>query len=164
MSEITRFGKTGLNKPMWPIADLIPHSRTMVLLQKLENYGDNYLQASLRISPQSLFLNSRQHVPAWVGIEYMAQAIAAYAGVKARKARAPIKVGLLIGTRKYLATKPAFKIGELLQVRVSPLHEESSGLGVFQCEIKVDDEVRVAANLNVYQPPNISEFMAEVGL
>lgn len=150
-------------KPGWPIEALIPHSSTMVLLQRLEDYGDDFLEASLEITPDSLFLNAEQQVPSWVGIEYMAQTIAAYAGVKAKQQGADIKVGLLIGTRRFEAFQPAFESGMRLKIRVAELHQEGSGLGVFECTISCSDTPLAKANLNVYQPKNIDEFMAGVG-
>lgn len=150
-------------KPGWPIESLIPHTNTMVLLQRLVDYGDDFLEATLEITPDSLFLNEQNQVPSWVGIEYMAQTIAAYAGVKAKQLGEEIKVGLLIGTRRFEAFRPAFDSGMHLTVRTAELHQEGSGLGVFECTISSGDTPLAKANLNVYQPKNIDEFMAGVG-
>lgn len=151
--------KPAMPKTLWPIAELVPHSRTMLLLDELVDYSVDFLQAKIRIKPDSLFINKQDEVPAWVGIEYMAQAIAAYAGVLAKLNNEEIKIGLLIGTRKYKSEVPSFPLHSELNVKVAPLHGEENGLGVFNCEIFTDQPL-VQANLNVYQPKDVSAFLA----
>lgn len=148
-----------LVKTLWPISELVPHARTMLLLDELVDYSPEFLTARIRIRPDSLFINKNDEVPAWVGIEYMAQTIAAYAGVLAKLNNEEIKIGLLIGTRKYKSEVPAFPLHSELEIKVAPLHSEESGLGVFNCEI-FSDRLLVQANLNVYQPKDVSAFLA----
>ena len=52
----------------------------------------------LVVPEAGLFVEDGQ-VPAWVGIEYMAQAIAAWAGCRARAAGKPPQLGFLLGSR-----------------------------------------------------------------
>jgi len=96
-------------------------------------------------------LGDDQAVPAWAGIEYMAQTIAAYVGIKARQANEPIRMGFLLGTRRYSSNVAAFKVGATLTIRAEKIMQDD-GLGVFDCRIK-GEAVEVTANLNVYQPP-----------
>ena len=65
------------------IRSLVPHSGTMVLLDRVISADENTLCAEVVIRPDSLFY-ADGGVGAWVGIEYMAQAIGAYAGYRAR--------------------------------------------------------------------------------
>ncbi len=148
------------------VEDVIPHSRKMVFLETLESADESHLLASMSIREDTYFINE-QSVPAWVGIEYMAQAIAAYAGVLAKSAGEPIKVGLLLGTRRYTSKVSSFALGQKLYVRAEPLHNEDSGLGVFECAIYPSNETSgcaeepwVVANLNVYQPHDVDAFLA----
>ena len=73
------------------IRSLLPHSGTMVLLDRVVAADADSLCAEVAIRPDSLFCNA-DGVGAWVGIEYMAQAIAAHAGYLARLRGDAVKV------------------------------------------------------------------------
>jgi predicted hotdog family 3-hydroxylacyl-ACP dehydratase len=135
------------------VAELIPHSGKMVLLDRIIECDDNSLSAELVVRDDGLLGNDKT-VPAWVGIEYMAQAVAAYAGVMARRAGEPVKLGFLLGTRRYNSNVAEFKVGSTIKVRVEKIIQDDR-LGVFDCRIQ-GDGVLVTANLNVYQPPLIN--------
>jgi len=132
------------------VTDLIPHTGDMVLLDRIVDYDDMGLTAELAVRGDGLFGDGRT-VPAWVGIEYMAQTVAAYVGMKARQANEPIRMGFLLGTRRYNSNVAAFKVGATLTIRVEKIMQDD-GLGVFDCRIH-GEGVEVTANLNVYQPP-----------
>jgi len=135
---------------MIDVADVIPHTGDMVLLDRIIDYDDQGLTAELVVRGDGL-LGDDQAVPAWAGIEYMAQTIAAYVGIKARQANEPIRMGFLLGTRRYSSNVAAFKVGARLTIRAEKIIQDD-GLGVFDCRIK-GEAVEVTANLNVYQPP-----------
>jgi len=132
------------------VADFIPHTGNMVLLDRIiacDAYG---LTAELRVRDDGL-LGNADLVPAWAGMEYMAQTIAAYSGVMAVQTRQGIRQGYLLGTRRYCSNVAAFSVGAVLTVKISKLCQEDS-LGVFDCRIQ-GEGVEVRANLNVYLPP-----------
>ena len=133
------------------VAELIPHSGKMVLLDRIIECDDNSLSAELVVRNDGLLGNDKT-VPAWAGIEYMAQAIAAYAGVMAKRAGEPVKPGLLLGTRRYSSNVAEFKVGSTLTVRVKKIIQDNN-LAAFECKISGVD-VEISANLNIYQPPH----------
>ena len=135
---------------MSDIANLIPHTGGMVLLDRIVGYDEHGLTAELAVRGDGLFGDDKT-VPAWAGIEYMAQTIAAYAGVMAKQANLPIRLGFLLGTRRYSSNVAAFKVGSTLTIRVEKIMQDDN-LGVFDCKIE-GGGVEVAANINVYQPP-----------
>ncbi|HEY8036628.1 MAG TPA: hotdog family protein [Methylobacter sp.] len=132
------------------VTDLIPHTGDMVLLDRIIDYDDQGLTAELVVRGDGL-LGDDQTVPAWAGIEYMAQTIAAYVGIKARQANELIRMGFLLGTRRYSSNVAVFKVGAMLTIRIDKIIQDD-GLGVFDCLI-MGEGVEVTANLNVYQPP-----------
>jgi predicted hotdog family 3-hydroxylacyl-ACP dehydratase len=132
------------------VAELIPHSGKMVLLDRIISCDDISLSAELVVRDDGLLGNDKT-VPAWVGIEYMAQAVAAYAGIMAKQAGEPIKLGFLLGTRRYNSNIAEFRVGSTITVRVEKILQNNN-LGAFECRIQGGD-VAVSANLNVYQPP-----------
>lgn len=141
------------------IRDLIPHDTPMVLLDNVDEVRDNGLTASVTITPDSLFADAKG-VPAWVGLEYMGQAIAAHAGVCARRDGEPVRIGFLVSTRRYEPGCAWFPLGARLTISVQAITDGSTGLRVFECTLR-GPGIEATANLNVYMPENIEEFMQE---
>jgi predicted hotdog family 3-hydroxylacyl-ACP dehydratase len=135
---------------MIDIAALIPHTGCMVLLERIIDYDEQGLTAELMVRGDRLFGDGKT-VPAWVGIEYMAQAIAAYGGVMAMQAEERIRLGFLLGSRRYTSNVAAFKVGSRLTIRVNKIIQDDN-LRVFDCKIE-GEGVEVTAKLNVFQPP-----------
>ncbi|MGS2723228.1 ApeP family dehydratase [Porticoccus sp. GXU_MW_L64] len=144
---------------LWPIDELIPHSGDMILLDRVLESRDTGVTVALTVRQDGLF-DTDGRVPAWLGIEYMAQTIAAFAGIKARKAGEPVKLGFLVGTRRYQSPRDHFRCGEQLTVSVDEVLEGENGLSVFACEISADD-CSLTANLNVFQPEDVEQFLEQ---
>jgi predicted hotdog family 3-hydroxylacyl-ACP dehydratase len=138
-------------KLSYAVAEVVPHAGRMLLIDEILDYSSNSLTACVTIRESSLFLTDNV-VPAWVGIEYMAQTIAAWAGVQARLRGEPVKVGYLLGSRHYQASQPAFTLGDTLTIVVNKQYHEGE-LAVFDCRIS-GAQVSVSATLNVFQPIN----------
>ncbi|GGY01447.1 beta-ketoacyl-ACP synthase [Massilia dura] len=141
-----------------PIADLLPHSGRMVLLDTVVSAGNDDLCTEVTIRPDSMFCDGAA-VGAWVGIEYMAQAIAAHAGWLARQRGDAVKVGFLLGSRKYEASVPAFPAGSVLRVHAHRVLQGDNGLGAFECRIDSEGGTVATATVTVYQPDNVNEFL-----
>jgi predicted hotdog family 3-hydroxylacyl-ACP dehydratase len=118
------------------------------------------LCAEVAIDSQTLFCDGRE-VGSWVGVEYMAQAVAAYAGHAALLRGEPVKVGFLLGARRYEARVSAFAVGAVLRVYVRRELQGENGLGAFACRIEDagSGEELAAATITVFQPPNVHEFL-----
>jgi predicted hotdog family 3-hydroxylacyl-ACP dehydratase len=143
---------------MLDIRSLIPHAGPMVLLDRVISVDEDSLCAEVSIRSNTLFCGP-DGVGAWVGIEYMAQAIAAWAGYTAQLRGEPVKLGFLLGTRLYESSRPIFVLGSVLRVHVQRLFQNENGLGSFECFID-NEEGRVAsATVTVFQPPNVDDFL-----
>ena len=149
-----------------PIGALLPHSGTMLLLDRVLRADADNLCAELKIVGTTLFCDG-SGVGSWVGIEYMAQAIAAHAGYAAHLRGEPTKVGLLLGARRYEAMRPSFAVGSVLHIHVQRILQGENGLGAFECRIDAmsDDMSATAvstlatATVTVYQPANVNDFL-----
>ena len=140
------------------IRSLLPHAGPMVLLDRVISVDEDSLLAEVCIRSDSLFCHGGG-VGAWVGIEYMAQAIGAWAGYTAQLRGESVKLGFLLGTRRYECWRPIFLLGSVLRVHVQRLFQSENGLGSFECSID-NEEGRVAtATLTVFQPPNVNDFL-----
>jgi len=133
------------------IQSLLPHSGPMVLLDRVIAVDEESLCAEVRIRQNSLFCNAGG-VGAWVGLEYMAQAIGAYAGYTAKLRGDPIRVGFLLGTRRYECSQPLFVVGSLLKVYVKRIFQSDNGLASFECHIDDENEQLAVASVTVFQP------------
>jgi predicted hotdog family 3-hydroxylacyl-ACP dehydratase len=122
----------------------------MVLLDKVVEFDSLGLTAELTVRNDGL-LGDEYGIPAWAGIEYMAQAVGAFAGISSILAGEPIKLGYLLGTRRYTSNVAAISVGTALTVQIKTIIQDEK-LGVFDCKIW-GDGVELTANLNVYQPP-----------
>ncbi|HEX6437800.1 MAG TPA: hotdog family protein [Candidatus Binatia bacterium] len=143
----------------WPdIRSLIPHSGAMVLLDRVIAIDEETLCAEVLIGPDSLF-GSAEGVGAWVGLEYMAQTIAAFAGYTASLRGEAVKPGFLLGARRYECTLPVFSVGSLLKVHVRRVLQSENGLGSFQCRIEHGEEEVATAMLTVFQPADARDFV-----
>lgn len=142
-----------LPPPLPPIDHFVPHRGTMSLLDRLVAVEDDQVVAEVDLTPGSLFTQP-DGVPAWIGIEYMAQAIAAWAGTRARRAGGQPAIGYLLGSRRYLATRPFFAAGQTLQVHARCELISDNGLGQFACHIRDAAGTTLAeAMVSVFEPP-----------
>lgn len=136
----------------WALSEILPHDAPMILIDEIEDFGPDHLVTRVSIAEDTPFCASKEGVPAWVGIEYMAQSVAAHAGVLALKRGDPVKIGFLLGTRRYDCEVPYFALGEKLTVKVCREYENQR-MGVFQGTITEFSGAIVAkAAINVYEP------------
>jgi len=142
-------------KTDYNILDVVPHGVPMSLLDNIGSYSDKELVANVTIREDSMFCEP-DGVPAWVGVEYMGQAVAAYAGVRARIANQPVKIGFLVSTRRYESLCSHFPIGTSLSVSVNQITDSIIGLQVFICRI-TGNNIQIQANLNVFLSENLED-------
>ena len=139
--------------------ELVPHSGDMSLLDEILEVGEESLTAQLTVRDDGIF--SRNHsVPAYVGIEYMAQAVAAFSGFHAREAGKAVELGFLLGTRRFTTNVATFPCGAQLQIAVERLLQADNGMATFECRLS-GEGIEQVARLNVYQPDNIEEYLKE---
>ncbi|MDR2874711.1 MAG: hotdog family protein [Methylobacillus sp.] len=140
-------------KTLPDIALLVPHAPPMRLLDRLIQADDECATTEVRIRPDSLFC-TEEGVGGWVGIEYMAQSIAAHAGYTAHENGLPIQIGFLLGARQYTCYRPFFPQGSLLRIQVKRLFLADNGTASYACTIIDENQSALAeAALTVYEPP-----------
>jgi predicted hotdog family 3-hydroxylacyl-ACP dehydratase len=145
----------GDGEAMPPVGQLVPHAPPMLLIDRVIAHGENLTVCEVEVKPDSLFTVERdglREVPAIVGIEYMAQTVAAFAGLSARKERRAPRIGFLIGCRELRLETDAFAPGDVLTVEARRLFGEND-LGSFACTITRDGRTLVTGTLTVYQGP-----------
>lgn len=144
----------------YQVSELVPHSGKMSLLTRITGYGEDWLTAQVLIKSDTMFADARG-VPAWVGLEYLAQAIGAFAGLQERLQGSEPKVGFLLGSRKYSCTTDYFCLGDSIDVKVVRNMQADNGLSAFDGHL-VGSGYEATARLNVFQPENAAEFLRNV--
>lgn len=143
-----------------PATALLPHSGNIVLLDEIVSCDDDTLEASVTVR-SSLFSQADGSLPPWIGLEILAQAVAAWSGCQALAAGKPVRMGFLLGTRQYECRVDAFPPGAALAVRVARTLQDDSGMGIFEGSILEGAREIAQARLNVYQPEDISRYTQE---
>jgi predicted hotdog family 3-hydroxylacyl-ACP dehydratase len=141
-----------------PVAEVVPHSGAMLLLDALLHADEDRCTVRATVRPAQLFTDAAG-MPGWVGIEYMAQAIAAWAGMRERRAGRPPGIGFLLGSRRYACDVPAFPIGSELTISVQAELTGDNGLGQFACCLALDGREVARANVSVFQPADAQAFL-----
>ena len=137
-----------------PIEQLMPHTKPMVLLDRLVNWGDYFTECLVEHQCDNGFWNAHQQIPAYVGLEYMAQTIAVYSGILATLAGEGIRVGYLLGTRKFDTNQHFMHRDQPVTIRVEEQFRNDDNVAVFDCEL-TGDNLAMRAQLKVIQPHSI---------
>lgn len=150
-------------KAPWHISELVPHSGAMSLVDEVLDADGLTLRCALTVRGDGLFNDPELGgaVPGWVGIEYMAQAVAAHIGVSRRLAGAAPRMGFLLGTRQYECSAPSFAPGARLELAVTQLMVSDLGLGTYDCRL-TGEGVRASANIIGFMPDNDAAFWAAI--
>ena len=119
----------------WPIEELLSHQDPMIFIDRVVESDQTGLLAEIRIKPGVPLFQEGIGVPAWVGLEYMAQSIAALSGLRAKKDEEDVRLGLLIGCRNYVSDVSVFPDGADLKIRVTELDVLDKSLGAFDCTL-----------------------------
>jgi predicted hotdog family 3-hydroxylacyl-ACP dehydratase len=144
----------------WPLAELLPHAGDMILIDSITSFDDEQIHTTLTVRPEGLFNLPDGSLPAWVGIELMAQSVAAFAGCHARQQGNPVELGFLLGTRKFECNVDAFPAGSELTIHGIRSLEDDNGMGVFECHISAPG-IEATARLNVFRPPQAADYLVQ---
>lgn len=135
-----------------PIEQLLPHRAPMLLLERVTAHDTRGICCETVVGArQALLLDDNGDLPGWCGIELMAQTIAAWAGMQAHQLHEAVRIGMLLGTRKYQSQLPVFTAGSLLRIEAHCLLQDA-GMASFECRIWLGDRECATARLSTYQP------------
>ncbi|MBA1202374.1 hotdog family protein [Pseudomonas capeferrum] len=146
----------------WSLAELLPHAGDMILIDEVDSCDDEQIHTRLTVRSGGLFNRPDGSLPAWLGIELMAQSVAAYAGCRAHRLGQDVELGFLLGTRKFECNVEHFPADTVLQVHALRSLEDDNGMGVFECHLR-GPGIHASARLNVYRPPQAASYLAEAG-
>ncbi|TNE44093.1 MAG: 3-hydroxylacyl-ACP dehydratase [Deltaproteobacteria bacterium] len=156
--------------PHWSqfsIRQVLPHQGQMVLVDEVLHYDlEGSIHTGLVVPHWSLFHNEAREVPAFVGLEYMAQTVSAFFGMRRRLAGQPLEVGFLLGTRKMKVNVGSFRSGQQLRVEAQQVYDYN-GMSVFDCQLVEasnatgESSSLLQGKVNVYRPDNLETYLQQ---
>lgn len=139
-----------------PIASLVPQSGPMCLLDRVLEHEPHRTVCAVDPARSTVLARPDGRVPAFVGLEYMAQCIAVHGGLLARARGEAPRPGLFLGARRVSFAVEAFRGDRPLRVEVCH-HRGERGLVAFDCELREaagqsppGEPPLVGGRLNVY--------------
>jgi len=134
-----------------PVQELLPHRPPLLLIDILEDATVDSCITNVRVDPGAWYAGPDGAMPAWFGLELMAQTAAAYSGYHKRSANMPPGGGYLLGTRRYECTTPLFPRDAILEVEAKVDYANVFGQSAFVCEIRLQGTVVASATLKVIE-------------
>ena len=145
----------------YSVEQVLPHDHPMIFIDELIEHDDNGATCTVTIKPDGpMYDEQLQGVPSYVGIEYMAQTIAAYANANKLDEGEEVSIGFLVSSRKFTTETRLFPLGQTLTVSVEKVLIGENGLSVFDCIIKEQQQTLVKAKINIFQPNDPEAFLA----
>lgn len=144
-----------------PIEELLSHRGNMLLIDRVIDSGPDGIRVEAKVDGNAWYADASGAMPAWIGLELMAQAIAAQVGLVARAQGLPPKQGLLLGTRAFNSRIPAFVRDRVLIIVAKEVFQETNGLGAFDAHIELGGEIVAEATLKVFEPANFEAILEQ---
>ncbi len=144
-----------------PITELIAHRAPMLLLDRVVSVDDATAVAELTVRRDIPLCITGRGMPAYAGLELMAQTIGLIDGFKCRNHGQAPKIGFLLGCRRYSANCSEFALGSLLSIAARMVF---CGGDMYSFECRIDDaggQTVATANLNVYAPRDPQAFLKD---
>lgn len=150
-------------QPEFQMTQILPHEGRMLLIDELLEQHDEGIVTALTIRPDSVLCDGVAGVPAWVGMEYMAQTACAYSGVNQARAGESVSISLLLGTRSYRAVVPVFTLGTRLIISAQLQMRDDDNLAVFACSIRdaASDIELATGDIKAIRPISLQALIEE---
>lgn len=149
-----------MNPPFPPITDILPHRGTMLFLDAVTELSPTAATCIFRPQAGAWYADDEGNMPAWMGIEIMAQTIAAHVCLNALARGDLPKMGALLGSRNYQSSVAVFVAGMPLKIGTALEFRDDSGLAAYECWIEADGRKIASATLKVFEPENFDQFIA----
>jgi predicted hotdog family 3-hydroxylacyl-ACP dehydratase len=140
--------------------EFLPQSGPMVFVDRVLAAEADRTWCSLQVDKLQLFVGADAALPAWAGIEPMAQCIAAHGGLEARRRGQAPRVGFLLGCRRLQIGTDRLEPGVPYAVVAEQVWGGEEGLVSFDCDLFEREGGRrlLAGRLNAYLPANLGEL------
>lgn len=127
--------------------DVLKQRGRMLFIDRIKHWNDDEAQCTVIVGKNRSFVDAYERVPAWLGLEYMCQAIAALEGIKRAQKGQMILISFVLGSRLVKSDTSFFYVGDHLLVEVENEIEIGGAFGVYACRIKLNDERLMHAHI-----------------
>jgi len=136
-----------------PIERVLPHEGPSILLARVVEHEADRTVCLAAPERAGLYRGDDGGVPSWVGLEMMAQCMAAHAGLRAHAKGEPPSIGFLLGTRRLKLLAAELPLDRSLEVHAERLWGDGRMVS-FTCSIREADggAALVTGNVNAYVP------------
>lgn len=145
---------------MLEVNDYLPHQPPMRLIEFIASSSDLRVTTLTRITTESTFYSADAGgVPAWVGLEYLAQTAAVWVGLDDVRHGRRVDPAFLISARQYTANEPVFAAGQdlLAEVKVEMIEQD---IVAFSGQITgANDRVMANAFFTAYRPEDVWSYL-----
>ena len=131
-----------------PVAQLMPHSEPMVLLDRVLGWSPGHVECAALVRQGARFVEGGL-LPAPFMIEHMAQAVAVCLGYEAYRGGRGVRVGMIVSCRAFQAHRESAAVGDELVVRADR-ERGNDTLSHFQCEVRHRDHAFADATLTLF--------------
>jgi predicted hotdog family 3-hydroxylacyl-ACP dehydratase len=131
------------------ISELLPHAPPMLWLDELVSGGEHQVQCKLVLREDHVFVEDGAVEPL-VSLEWMAQAVAALAGLRDRAQALAPRPGFLIAIPEASFEVDAFQLGDELLITATRVWGDDQ-LASFECSVERRGAVVARAQLSVYR-------------
>lgn len=138
--------------------ELIVHRPPMRMIDEIISISDTEAVAAVAVGSRNIFVDSSHGLPAYCGIEMMAQTIAAIDGLRNLNKHLQPRIGFLLGSRKYTPKVAYFAVDTQLLIHVKMVFSDGQMFS-FEGAIEVLGDEIAHATLNVFSPHNPEAFL-----
>lgn len=153
------------------VESYLPHSGEMVLIDEIIEVGADFIITKTIIKNHAIFCESLESVgescgessesqslafPTYKAIELMAQSLGIFRALNEKGSGS--KLGFLLGARRFEILRPYIFSEARTKVVVSM--QDSSGMGVYDCEIFEGEKLIARASISALNPSN--EFLSQI--
>jgi len=145
-----------------PVTEVLVHRGSMLLLDHLLSVEGDICVAQYTPRRDAWYADANGDMPAWIGVELMAQCIAAWIGVQQWRQEGRPNQGVLLGTRRYQSAQPSFAAEQPLYVTARASFRDTSGFGAFDCSLasaQAPERLLASALLKVFEPDDFNQIM-----
>ena len=132
---------------------IMPHRGRMLLLNRVNEYDfeEASIEVEYHITEDCLFYDPAMGgVPAWVGFEFVAQAVSAFLGIKPRARGEPIKIGFVLGVSQMRIGLPFFSAGSIIVIKAKEF-ECMDPLYIYNGEIYIEGRKVLEGKMTVME-------------
>ena len=142
---------------------LIPHLPPMLLVDKLISKNGSSAVIEATIKDDYPFTTEGEGVGVWIGLELIAQSAAVLSKLRDSKESTRPSLGFLLGSRSFIAHKPAFTRGQSILIEID-LDPESIGLPTINASGVITDTLGdpiCEGSLTLFEPNDDALYLTK---